>query len=83
MHIVQFVKPDLVPNDNINLRWKWFKFLIYNAYGCLGAIDGTYVNVHVPKEDKGRYMTRKGTISTNVLAACDRNCMFTYILPGW
>ncbi|KAL8535642.1 hypothetical protein ACS0TY_011318 [Phlomoides rotata] len=26
---------------------------------------------------------RKGTISTNVLAACDCNCMFTYILLGW
>ncbi|KAL8538239.1 hypothetical protein ACS0TY_000277 [Phlomoides rotata] len=51
--------------------------------GYLGAIDGTYVNVNVPEADKGRYRTRKGIISTNVLAACDRNCMFTYILPGW
>ncbi|KAL8474649.1 hypothetical protein ACS0TY_031188 [Phlomoides rotata] len=47
------------------------------------CIDDTYMNVHVPEADKGRYRTRKGTISTNVLAACDRNCMFTYILPGW
>ncbi|KAL8462537.1 hypothetical protein ACS0TY_033537 [Phlomoides rotata] len=51
--------------------------------GCLGAIDDTYVNVHVPEADKGRYRIRKGTISTNVIAACDRNCLFTDILPGW
>ncbi|KAL8474404.1 hypothetical protein ACS0TY_031032 [Phlomoides rotata] len=76
MHTVLFVKPDPVPTDSTNPRWKWFK-------GCLGAIEGTYINVHVPKADKGRYRTRKGTIATNVLDACDRNCMFTYILPGW
>ncbi|KAL8503560.1 hypothetical protein ACS0TY_022337 [Phlomoides rotata] len=51
--------------------------------GCLGGIDGTYINVHVSEEDKERYRMRKGTISTNMLVACDRNCMFTYILLGW
>ncbi|KAL8457260.1 hypothetical protein ACS0TY_035199 [Phlomoides rotata] len=76
LHSILFVKPVPIPDDITNPRWKWFK-------GCLGAIDDTYVNVHVPEADKGRYRTRKDTISTNVLAACDRNCMFTYILPGW
>ncbi|KAL8535515.1 hypothetical protein ACS0TY_011227 [Phlomoides rotata] len=53
--------------------------------GCLGVIDDTYISVHVPEVDKGIYRMRKGTISTNVLVACDcnYNCMFTYILPGW
>ncbi|KAL8462278.1 hypothetical protein ACS0TY_033358 [Phlomoides rotata] len=50
--------------------------------GCLGTIDDTYANVHVPEADKRRYRKRKGIISINVLAACDRNCMFTYN-PAW
>ncbi|KAL8462905.1 hypothetical protein ACS0TY_033784 [Phlomoides rotata] len=76
LHSILFAKPVPVPGNITNHRWKWFK-------SCLGAIYGTYVNVHVPEADKGRYRTRKDTISTNVLAAFDRNCMFTYILPGW
>ncbi|KAL8520467.1 hypothetical protein ACS0TY_011114 [Phlomoides rotata] len=78
MHIVLFVRPEPVPSDSTNPRWKWFK-------GCLGVIDDTYISVHVPEVDKGIYRMRKGTISTNVLVACDcnYNCMFTYILPGW
>ncbi|XP_057806278.1 uncharacterized protein LOC131021196 [Salvia miltiorrhiza] len=57
-------------------RWKWFK-------GCLGALDGSYINVTVSNCDKPRYRTRKGQISTNTLAVCDRNMQFVYVLPGW
>ncbi|KAL8476290.1 hypothetical protein ACS0TY_028820 [Phlomoides rotata] len=35
--------------------------------GCLGALDGTYIDVHVPSVDKGRYRNRKGHCSVNVL----------------
>lgn len=37
----------------------------------------------VPNVDKPRYRTRKGSISTNTLAVCDRNLRFVYVLPGW
>ncbi|KAL8523653.1 hypothetical protein ACS0TY_013574 [Phlomoides rotata] len=76
VHNVLLVRPTHVPNDCTNPRWKWFK-------GCLGALDGTYINVRVPAVDKGRYRTRKGQISTNVLAVCDRELRFVYVLPGW
>ncbi|KAL8507904.1 hypothetical protein ACS0TY_018451 [Phlomoides rotata] len=36
-----------------DLRWG-------NFHGCLGALDGTYIDVHVPSADKGRYRNRKG-----------------------
>ncbi|KAL8528632.1 hypothetical protein ACS0TY_006175 [Phlomoides rotata] len=52
MHTILFVKPDSIPNDSTNPRWKWFK-------GYLWAIDDTYINVLVPEMDKGRYITRK------------------------
>ena len=37
----------------------------------------------VPVEDRPRYRDRKGDTSTNVLATCDPDLRFTYVLPGW
>ncbi|KAL8512430.1 hypothetical protein ACS0TY_018779 [Phlomoides rotata] len=51
--------------------------------GCLGALDGTYIDVHVPSADKGRYRNRKGHVSVNVLGICDINMRFIYVLTGW
>ncbi|XP_042026162.1 uncharacterized protein LOC121773378 [Salvia splendens] len=76
LHAILFVKPEPVPDDCTDSRWKWFR-------GCLGALDGSYINVMVPNEDKPRYRTQKGQIATNTLAVCDRKLMFAYILPGW
>ncbi|XP_057783184.1 uncharacterized protein LOC131001030 isoform X2 [Salvia miltiorrhiza] len=76
LHTVLLVKPMPVPDDCMDNRWRWFK-------GCLGALDGTYINVMVSNADKPRYRTRKGQISTNTLAVCDRNMKFVYVLPGW
>ncbi|XP_057788636.1 uncharacterized protein LOC131005644 [Salvia miltiorrhiza] len=76
LHVILLVKPEPVPDDCTDSRWKWFK-------GCLGALDGTYINVTVSNMDKPRYRTRKGQISTNTLAVCDRNMKFAYVLPGW
>ncbi|XP_072062175.1 protein ANTAGONIST OF LIKE HETEROCHROMATIN PROTEIN 1-like [Arachis hypogaea] len=71
-----FYKADPVPQDCVDPRWKWFK-------GCLGALDGTYLDVTVPKSDKSRYRTRKSRISTNVLGVYNRNMDFVYVLSGW
>ncbi|XP_057773942.1 uncharacterized protein LOC130993181 [Salvia miltiorrhiza] len=76
LHTVLLVKPVPVPDDCTDNRWRWFK-------GCLGALDGTYINVLVSNADKPRYRTRKGQISTNTLAVCDRSMKFVYVLPGW
>ncbi|KAK2650662.1 hypothetical protein Ddye_018151 [Dipteronia dyeriana] len=73
---VLFVKPTLVPDDCTDSRWRWFK-------GCLGALDGTYIEVIVPESDKPRYRTRKGHIATNVLGVCTHELKFVYVLSGW
>ncbi|KAL0444268.1 UNVERIFIED_CONTAM: hypothetical protein Slati_2149500 [Sesamum latifolium] len=57
-------------------RWRWFK-------GCLGAVDGTYVEVLGLDAEKGRYRNRKGQTSINVLGVCNTEGMFTYVLSGW
>ncbi|XP_047983670.1 uncharacterized protein LOC125224329 [Salvia hispanica] len=76
LHDILFSKPTPVPEDCNDHRWKWFE-------GCLGALDGTHINVLVNNSDKPWYRTRKGSIATNVLAVCDRDMQFVFILPGW
>ncbi|KAL4345294.1 hypothetical protein AHAS_Ahas11G0264000 [Arachis hypogaea] len=73
---ILFATVDLVLEDCVDPRWKWFK-------GCLRALDETYIDVIVPKNDKSRYQTRKSRISTNVLEVCNRNMNFVYVLSGW
>ncbi|KAL0303054.1 UNVERIFIED_CONTAM: hypothetical protein Sradi_6173500 [Sesamum radiatum] len=51
--------------------------------GCLGALDGTHVEVWVSDAEKGRYRNRKGQTSINVLGIFNTKGMFTYVLSGW
>ncbi|XP_073148970.1 uncharacterized protein [Henckelia pumila] len=76
LHPLLLMKPTPVDANCDNDTWKWFK-------GCLGALDGTHIGVHVPAKDKARYRNRKGNITVNLLAVCDRNMNFTYALTGW
>ncbi|CAI9286244.1 unnamed protein product [Lactuca saligna] len=49
---------------------------------CLGAIDGTYIEVNVLDSYKPRYRTRKGNIAVNVLGVYNRDMNFVYVLAG-
>ncbi|XP_042484942.1 putative nuclease HARBI1 [Macadamia integrifolia] len=49
---------------------------------CIGAIDGSHVPAWVPLDQHCRFRDRHGEISQNILAACDFNMKFTYILSG-
>ncbi|TXG72817.1 hypothetical protein EZV62_001396 [Acer yangbiense] len=48
LHNHLLVSPDLVPKSCSDKRWKWFK-------NCLGALDETYIKVHVLEVDKPRF----------------------------
>ncbi|KAL0332531.1 UNVERIFIED_CONTAM: hypothetical protein Scaly_2154600 [Sesamum calycinum] len=52
MHKVLLAKPTPIADDYSDPRWKWFK-------GCLGALDGTFIDVRVPEHEKGSYCIRK------------------------
>lgn len=58
------------------------KYKTYFA-DCLGALDGTHIDVHVSPADQPRYRNRKGHLTQNVLAVCDFDMRFTYVLAGW
>ncbi|POW12086.1 hypothetical protein PSHT_08211 [Puccinia striiformis] len=48
---------------------------------CVGAVDGSHIPVHV--NDQTAFVNRKGYPSQNVLAICNFNMEFTYVMPGW
>ena len=50
---------------------------------CIGAIDGSHIDAFVKEEEAFRFRNRKGTLTQNVLAACDFELRFSYILAGW
>jgi hypothetical protein len=66
-------------STNIRDNPDWYPYF----KNCVGAVDGTHLPVHVSPQDAKPYFNRKGTITQNVLAACDFSLCFTYILAGW
>lgn len=49
---------------------------------CIGAIDGTHIEVCVDEACHDDFTNRHGWTSQNVIAACNFNMMFTYIGVG-
>lgn len=70
--------PNRCPNriESDNKMWPFFT-------DCIGALDGSHIPISVPEAEHGAWRNRKGWISQNVLAACDFDMNFVYILPGW
>ena len=56
--------------------WPHFK-------GAIGAIDGSHIPVSVPEEELVNHTCRHGYTSQNVLAICDFDMRFTFVVAGW
>ena len=50
---------------------------------CLGALDGTHIDAHLPQGEHRAFRNRKGRLSQNVLAVCSFDMEFLYVLAGW
>lgn len=50
---------------------------------CLGAIDGTHIPISIASEKYPPFRNRKGTLSINMMVACDFDLNFTFISSGW
>jgi hypothetical protein len=76
-----FVKqPDanyLSPEVELQLAAKFEGFS-----GCIGAIDGTLINAHIPEKQQPAFRSRKGPPSQNVFAAVRFDTAFSYVLAG-
>ncbi|KAL9663708.1 hypothetical protein QQ045_019099 [Rhodiola kirilowii] len=72
-----------------NVRTRVMKFYVMRSSetpyfkDCVGSIDGSHFRVKVSNEVVHRYRGRKSYPTQNVLAACDFNLRFTYVMPGW
>jgi hypothetical protein len=56
--------------------WPYFK-------SAIGAIDGTHIPVVVPTKEVITHTCRHGYTSQNVLAMCDFDMRFIYVVAGW
>jgi len=50
--------------------------------GCIGAMDGTHIEVIVDKGVRDNHINRKGKTTQNVVAVCDFDMRFTYVGAG-
>uniref|UniRef100_A0A8R7URF2 Nuclease HARBI1 n=1 Tax=Triticum urartu TaxID=4572 RepID=A0A8R7URF2_TRIUA len=58
------------------------KFMPY-FQDCIGAIDGTHVPISISLRLQDPYRNRKGTLSQNVMVACNFDNQFVHVSAGW
>ena len=51
--------------------------------GVIGAIDGTYIPIPGPSQDRDSYICRKGFPAVHLQVVCDSNLKFLDIYAGW
>ena len=62
--------------QNDKRYWPFFK-------NAIGEIDGTHVQCVVSPIEQPKYIGRKGYPTQNIMAVCDWNMCFTFVLLGW
>ncbi|XP_077249152.1 uncharacterized protein LOC143888595 [Tasmannia lanceolata] len=76
----RFIKPSSSNTPRqIRENDRWYPYF----KDCIGAIDGTHIPAKVPADIKLCFIGRKGSPTQNVLAACDFDLKFTFVLAGW
>ncbi|KAK2658517.1 hypothetical protein Ddye_005050 [Dipteronia dyeriana] len=72
-------KPGLVVPAKIRENTKFFPYF----KNCIGAIDGTHIPATMMRHNNSSFRGRHGNISQNILAACNFDLEFMYVLAGW
>ncbi|KAL5564375.1 hypothetical protein UlMin_027539 [Ulmus minor] len=76
-----FIKPpnfDAIP-DEIQWNPKYYPYF----QNCVSAIDGTHIAAHAPADVANNFRGRKSTVTSNMLAICSFDMLFTYVVTGW
>uniref|UniRef100_A0A0P4VXD6 DDE Tnp4 domain-containing protein n=1 Tax=Scylla olivacea TaxID=85551 RepID=A0A0P4VXD6_SCYOL len=75
---IKFPEPTDIPDLASNF------FNIAGMPGCIGCIDGSYINIISPGGDHAElYRSRKGRFAINVMGICDYNLVFRNIICSW
>jgi hypothetical protein len=77
--IIRPVDPEF---RTVHQRLKAHQFSPYFD-NCIGAIDGTHASVVVPAQHVVQHMGRHGYTFQNLLAVCDVDIRFTFVMAGW
>ena len=78
-HVVKLPTNNTPPSASITNNPKRAQYFT----DCVGAIDGTHIDVYLPPSEHPKYRNRKGHLSQNVFAACNFDLQFLYVLAGW
>ncbi|XP_022852114.1 uncharacterized protein At2g29880-like [Olea europaea var. sylvestris] len=66
--------------ETIRYLWMTIQAILYDY---IGAIDGTHIPAMITGRDTSSYRNHHGTISQNILVACNFDLEFTYVISGW
>ncbi|XP_050140657.1 uncharacterized protein LOC126616630 [Malus sylvestris] len=79
------IAPEMMAKHGLAVPSKIRESMRFYPYlkDCIGAIDGTHIPASVFGCDVSNYHNRKGVISQNVLATCNFDLEFIYILSGY
>ncbi|KAL6560162.1 hypothetical protein OROHE_006400 [Orobanche hederae] len=79
------IAPEMMVKPSTGIPAKIQESTRFNPFfkDCIGAIDGTHIPATVKGREVSSYRNRHGIQSQNILAACNFDLQFMYVLSGW